>query len=190
MIKYRFFYSKTMNNKTIPSLLVATVMIAGIFAFMPVEQASAVHTTIQNTQFVLKAATDTATGAVEADPPTFTINTAGPTQFVAVYMDYSTDTATDEVNILTNTIDCDGLLNIEHVAVDPGTDDFTSELISVLESGTANTGASNPLHATDANDCVITLSNIAGTHAAADDITIVNVIAWTESQDALTVTAS
>ena len=29
-----------------PAILVATVMVAGIFAFMPVEQASAVHTTI------------------------------------------------------------------------------------------------------------------------------------------------
>jgi len=35
-----------MNKLTIPSILVATVMVAGIFAFMPVEQASTVHTTI------------------------------------------------------------------------------------------------------------------------------------------------
>ena len=36
-----------MNKLTIPVILVATVMVAGIFAFMPVEQASTVHTTIQ-----------------------------------------------------------------------------------------------------------------------------------------------
>ena len=35
-----------MNKLTIPTILVATVMVAGIFAFMPVEQASTVHTTI------------------------------------------------------------------------------------------------------------------------------------------------
>jgi len=35
-----------MNKITIPAILVATVMVAGAFAFMPVEQASTVHTTI------------------------------------------------------------------------------------------------------------------------------------------------
>ena len=35
-----------MNKLTIPAILVATVMVAGIFAFMPVQQASTVHTTI------------------------------------------------------------------------------------------------------------------------------------------------
>ena len=33
-----------MNKLTIPTILVATVMVAGVFAFMPVEQASTVHT--------------------------------------------------------------------------------------------------------------------------------------------------
>jgi len=41
------------NKLTIPTILVATVMIAGIFAFMPVDEAKAVHTTIQGTQFTL-----------------------------------------------------------------------------------------------------------------------------------------
>ena len=36
-----------MNRITIPAILVATVMVAGMFAFMPVEQASTVHTTVQ-----------------------------------------------------------------------------------------------------------------------------------------------
>ena len=35
-----------MNKLTIPAILVATVMVAGIFAFMPVEQASTVHDSI------------------------------------------------------------------------------------------------------------------------------------------------
>jgi len=35
-----------MNKLTIPVILVATVMVAGIFAFMPVQQATTVHTTI------------------------------------------------------------------------------------------------------------------------------------------------
>ena len=32
-----------MNKIAIPAILVATVMVAGMFAFMPVEQASTVH---------------------------------------------------------------------------------------------------------------------------------------------------
>jgi len=35
-----------MNKIAIPVILAATVMVAGIFAFMPVEQATTVHTTI------------------------------------------------------------------------------------------------------------------------------------------------
>ena len=34
-----------MNKFTIPTILVATIMVAGIFAFVPVEQASSVHLT-------------------------------------------------------------------------------------------------------------------------------------------------
>ena len=34
-----------MNKLTIPAILAATVMVAGMFAFMPVQQASTVHTT-------------------------------------------------------------------------------------------------------------------------------------------------
>ena len=39
-----------MNNKAIPTLLIATIMIAGAFAFMPVQEASTVHTTTASTQ--------------------------------------------------------------------------------------------------------------------------------------------
>jgi len=35
-----------MNKLIIPTILTATVLVAGIFAFMPVQQASTVHTTI------------------------------------------------------------------------------------------------------------------------------------------------
>ena len=39
-----------MNKLFIPTILVVVVLVAGIFAFMPVEKASTVHTTIQGTQ--------------------------------------------------------------------------------------------------------------------------------------------
>ena len=65
-----------MNKLAIPAILVATVMVAGIFAFMPVQQASTVHTTIQDTTANLLELTATgvtpATGAT--DTATWTIN--------------------------------------------------------------------------------------------------------------------
>ena len=39
-----------MTNLILPSILVATVLLAGAFALMPVDEAKAVHTTIQGTQ--------------------------------------------------------------------------------------------------------------------------------------------
>jgi len=44
-----------MNKLTIPTILAITVLVAGIFAFMPIEDATTVHTTIIG-------ATDTADG--------------------------------------------------------------------------------------------------------------------------------
>ena len=42
-----------MKKIIIPAILGAVIMVAGMLAFMPIEQASTVHTTIQNTQFTL-----------------------------------------------------------------------------------------------------------------------------------------
>ena len=40
-----------MTKVALPVLLTSVVMIAGIFAFMPIDKATTVHTTIQGTQF-------------------------------------------------------------------------------------------------------------------------------------------
>jgi len=45
-----------MNKFTIPSILVATVLVAGMFAFMPVEQASTVHTSDDTKESIAAAA--------------------------------------------------------------------------------------------------------------------------------------
>jgi len=39
-----------MNKAILPSILAATILIAGLFAFAPIEKASTVHTTIQDNQ--------------------------------------------------------------------------------------------------------------------------------------------
>ena len=45
IIKYSLCNHDLMNKILMPALLVATIMVAGMFAFAPVEQASTVHTT-------------------------------------------------------------------------------------------------------------------------------------------------
>ena len=37
-----------LNSKIIPALLIAVVMVAGAFAFTPIDQASTVHTTVSS----------------------------------------------------------------------------------------------------------------------------------------------
>ena len=58
-----------MNKLAIPVILSATVLVAGMFAFMPVEQASTVHT-------IISPAAGTTTGAVAATPSFTTVLTA------------------------------------------------------------------------------------------------------------------
>ena len=53
-----------MNKLAIPAILVATVMVAGAFALMPVEQATAVHTTIGVQNVVSTANQDANASAV------------------------------------------------------------------------------------------------------------------------------
>ena len=55
-----------MNKLAIPAILAATVMVAGIFAFMPVEQASTVHIQIQEGTVGLGCASEAVT--LLADP--------------------------------------------------------------------------------------------------------------------------
>jgi len=50
-----------MIKYTIPSVLIAITLVAGIFAFMPIEQATTVHTTIQASTTHLVSSTQEAT---------------------------------------------------------------------------------------------------------------------------------
>lgn len=54
-----------MNRYAIPAILTATVLLAGFFAFSPVEEASTVHTTIQATAIQIQT--------VDSTPPAFAI---------------------------------------------------------------------------------------------------------------------
>ena len=60
-----------MNKLTIPALLLAVVMIAGTFAFMPIQEASTVHATLQETS--TNYVTVTSSGSVVGDDDSFLI---------------------------------------------------------------------------------------------------------------------
>ena len=74
MTIYRSFNSNVMNKLAIPSLLLGVIMVAGAFAFMPVQEASTVHTTIQGTQQTTHAVTSLFTTAAAATPETAVLN--------------------------------------------------------------------------------------------------------------------
>ena len=62
-----------MKKYTIPTILVAVVLVAGMFAFMPVENAATVHTTILANTSEVNVVTDTDVG----DAGTFDIEITG-----------------------------------------------------------------------------------------------------------------
>lgn len=69
----------TKNKKlAIPAILVATVMVAGIFAFAPIENASTVHTEVIASAIGLACATETVTltAGIDNDPITLTFTPA------------------------------------------------------------------------------------------------------------------
>jgi len=72
MIKYKLCKNYLMNKITIPALLLGVVMIAGAFAFMPVQEASTVHTGATTT-----LAADAITAAKIADA-SITADQIGP----------------------------------------------------------------------------------------------------------------
>jgi len=56
-----------MNRYTIPAILTVTVLLAGMFAFMPVEQASTVHDTIQASSIQIQTVDSTPASFAIAD---------------------------------------------------------------------------------------------------------------------------
>lgn len=93
-----------MNKLTIPALLLGVVMIAGIFAFMPVQEASTVHTTLQETSTNIVSISATST----TDSDDFTVTcpaTADACRILEIYID---DDSTGNVDPGAATIDIDG----------------------------------------------------------------------------------
>ena len=80
-----------MNKIAIPAILVATVMVAGMFAFAPVEQASTVHTTVSSDIIVF---TETLTlDAANTDNDTLDLTCNQPFAVLAILFPDGADTA-------------------------------------------------------------------------------------------------
>ena len=94
-----------MNKLLIPTMLTAAILIAGVFAFLPIEQASTVHTTIINT---LGGADNDDLTTVKDDVNQLAIDAADTTQeqIEDVYVQVASDFVGgaidgEEANILT-----------------------------------------------------------------------------------------
>lgn len=86
-----------MNKILIPTILIATVLVAGFFALAPVSEVSTVHTTIQGTQMVIDSLelTDVAiTGGTDI----YTLNCAGDASILSVTAAFiGTDSTNEEL---------------------------------------------------------------------------------------------
>ena len=94
-----------MNKLTIPAILAATVMVAGVFAFMPIEQASTVHTSTAFTEnsmkYVTVSDTCTVTAAGQCDLVTVNVSPGDAYQLVSLTGFMGTDVvgATKTLNL-------------------------------------------------------------------------------------------
>ena len=86
-----------MNKLTIPSILAATVLIAGIFAFMPVEKASTVHTDLEEK---MEAVEDTIKGEINKNRVFLeTVNLQGVARYSTVVVADTTPHVMGQVHI-------------------------------------------------------------------------------------------
>ena len=128
-----------MNKLTIPSILAATVLIAGIFAFMPVEKASTVHTGLEEK---MEALEDAIKGEIDKRDEVFleTVNLQGVAVGSKVVVADTTPHGMGQVQITaTLPVEDDG---------EDGTCDRQDPLVDVMAGKTSNletvlTGAHN-----------------------------------------------
>lgn len=167
-----------MNKILIPSILTIIIAIAGIFAFTPIDEASTVHTTIQDTTTQLvevigaEAATDDSEYEIEC-PATSTACI-----ILEVYVDNEDTTSVVNVNDIDASIDGSDLFQVvaaadnadvaaAKTAVLAGIGDFamgSGDVVTVHLTGEANDeGYSIRVIALVDGDSTITVAPIADT---------------------------
>jgi len=191
-----------MNKITIPAILVATVMVAGMFAFMPVEQASTVHTTIQGTQMQIVTDDSNVLTVVAGDTDAaLTISSAGGVPFVlrTVYVQVDLGDAVDvelgaEESIEIEDVVFDGdviITAIGDTAVILGSDTEATDVdaLAWINDDAAPIEAMVPL-ASDGSDIIINFEMDCDATAGAEDDCdfFVRVIAETLGGAAITAT--
>jgi len=185
-----------MNTKLIPILLTVTVLVAGIFAFAPIDQASTVHTSgtiITAGGTTLDSAEDTTDRVVagNGDDITITIGTDDDTPFVVYQILTCGDTAANgagDLELISLTIDGDDILDfgapLTAASIAVGNNkQACGDALSIFDEplGTAGT-----IYASDGGDIVLTLNGaIAG-----DTLTSVKVVASVSSGADLEVTSA
>jgi len=154
---------KLLNKLAIPAILVATVMVAGIFAFIPVQQASTVHTT--NT--INLAANSVSAAALAADA-VVEIQTRLGGLSILTLTDADVTEGTDVY-----TIDCDADYSVEINIFNPDDGTTADESFTIAVGGTAVSDAIDPTtsgtaylletfaHALAAEDVTITVGGTA-----------------------------
>jgi len=126
-----------MNKFTIPIILTATILVAGIFALMPVEQATTVHTTIQASQTVSKSDVDVTPASVtDAALASVTADEGGT--ITSILVDSVGDTTT--VKVIRITIGADNFdINIRDQAVTAGNIALIPAVLETSLSGCSTT---------------------------------------------------
>ena len=169
-----------MNKLTIPAILVATVMVAGIFAFMPVEQASTVHlsgtiTGVASQIILVSGVITPAAGGDATDAIACVKTSTNPFHVLAVNLATTLDANTN----LDLAVFVDGELSTD-LSDDPG-----SDITAVTAVGTAddnfdylavNTLVGNP---NLAGTTTVTFGPLADATAgdAVDEVTVSFIIA-------------
>ena len=98
-----------MNKLTIPAILVATVMVAGMFAFMPVQQASTVHDTIQATTTQIQSVASTTAAFAIDDEDELRISSTDAYQVLAITCTFvDTDSGVGDATAAAPVVTIDG----------------------------------------------------------------------------------
>jgi len=158
-----------MNKLTIPAILAATIMVAGIFAFMPVEQASTVHT-ISSSGLITEAETSTILDDASADTHTITYTFTDDVLVYGMLIELGTTESTDNYNILTVTVNGDALTQ-DAAFANPGANvDLDENWLQV------NAFEQVPLAIASGNTIVLAIAEEDTTDGATDDILTVTFV--------------
>jgi len=140
-----------MNKLTLPALLLGVVMIAGAFAFMPVQEATTVHTVSGNG---LISETETATMLDDVNTNTHTVTFTFSDDALVYGMRVNVPTTDTADDYLVTAITANGLaVTASATITDPGVDvDLDQDLIDFTERPLAITGGNTITIAVDEDD--------------------------------------